>query len=107
MTTSHDGAKAAGTDVSKGRLAIGLSRGEDGLSVADTPAGLPARMKADIARLEREADALLAGLVAFNARLRETGEAGKLVIIAAMRKLLANANAILARGAPWTPKTTT
>lgn len=39
MTTSHDSTKAAGIDVSKGRLDIGLSRGEDGLSVANTPAG--------------------------------------------------------------------
>lgn len=44
-------------------------------------------------------------LVAFNRRLREAGKPGKLVIIACIRKLLAIANAILARGTPWTPKT--
>lgn len=46
-------------------------------------------------------------LVAFNTRLREAGKPGKLVITACIRKLLAIANAILARGTPWTPKTET
>lgn len=44
-------------------------------------------------------------LVAYAERLRAAGKPAKLAFIACMRKLLITANAVLARGTPWTPKT--
>ncbi len=40
----------------------------------------------------------------FYDRLTAAGKAPKLALVAAMRKLLAIANAVLARGTPWTPE---
>ena len=40
-------------------------------------------------------------LVAFYKRLRAAGKPAKLAIVAALRKLLATANAVLERGTPW------
>lgn len=43
-------------------------------------------------------------LIAFYSRLKVAGKPTKIAMIAAMRKLLAQANAVLARRTPWRPK---